>query len=86
MLRWLKKNVSCFAVNYSYSKFFFNLFHINALQLSDNEIVIKFILLGINMFWALFRAPFNPFQEAQAKMSLTQAQNLFMPANMNKNH
>lgn len=38
------------------------------------------------MFWALFRAPFNPFQEAQAKMSLTQAQNLFMPANMNKNH
>lgn len=38
------------------------------------------------MFWALFRAPFNPCQEAQAKMSLTQAQNLFMPANMNKDH
>lgn len=35
------------------------------------------------MFWALFRAPFHPRIEAQGKMSLIQAQHLFMPANMN---
>ena len=46
-------------------------------------IVIEFMFLGINMFWALLRAHFNPRLVAQAKMSLSQAQNIFMPANIN---
>ena len=35
-------------------------------------IVIEFMFLGINMFWALLRL-----------MSLSRAQNIFMPANIN---
>ena len=46
-------------------------------------IVIAFMLLGINIFWALLRAHFNPRLAAQAKMSLSRAQNIFMPANIN---
>ena len=46
-------------------------------------IVIEFMFLGINMFWALLRAHFNPRLTARAKMSLSRAQNIFMPANMN---
>ena len=46
-------------------------------------IVIKFTFLGINMFWGLPRPHFNPSLAAQAKMSLTQAKNLFTPANIN---
>ena len=41
------------------------------------------MFLGINMFWALLRAHFNPRLTAQAKMSLSRAQNMFMPANIN---
>ena len=41
------------------------------------------MLLGINIFWALLRAHFNPRLTARAKMSLSQAQNIFMPANIN---
>ena len=37
----------------------------------------------LNIFWALFRAHFNPRLTARAKMSLSRAQNLFMPANIN---
>ena len=44
-------------------------------------IVIKFIFLGINMFWALLSAHFS--LRLRAKMSLSLAQNLFMPANIN---
>ena len=40
-------------------------------------IVIEFMLLGINMFWALLSLA------ARAKMSLSRAQNIFMPANIN---
>ena len=36
-------------------------------------IVIEFMFLHINMFWALLRL----------KMSLSRAQNIFMPANIN---
>ena len=39
--------------------------------------------LGINIFWALLRAHFNPRLTARAKMSLSRAQNKFMPANIN---
>ena len=46
-------------------------------------IVIKFIFLGIKMFWVLLSAHFNLRLSARDTMSLTQAQNLFMPANIN---
>ena len=46
-------------------------------------IVIEFMFLGINIFWALLRANFNPPLMARAKMSLSRAQNIFMPANIN---
>ena len=46
-------------------------------------IVIEFMFLGINIFWARLRAHFNPHLTARAKMSLSRAQNIFMPANIN---
>ena len=46
-------------------------------------IVIEFMFLGINIFWALLRAHFNPRLTAGAKMSLSRAQNIFMLANIN---
>ena len=46
-------------------------------------IVIEFMFLGVNIFWALLRAHFNPRLTARAKMSLSRAQNIFMPANIN---
>ena len=46
-------------------------------------IVIEFMFVGINIFWALLRAYFNPRLTARAKMSLSRAQNIFMPANIN---
>ena len=45
--------------------------------------VIEFMFLGINMFWALLRAHFNPRLAAWAKMTLRRAKNIFMPANIN---
>ena len=41
------------------------------------------MFLGINIFWTLLRAHFNPRLKARAKMSLSRAQNIFMPANIN---
>ena len=41
------------------------------------------MFLGINVFCALLRAHFNPCLVAQAKMGMSQAQNIFMPANIN---
>ena len=35
------------------------------------------------MFWALLRAHVNPLLTALAKMSLSQAQNTFMPITIN---
>ena len=46
-------------------------------------IVTQFMFLGINIIWALLRAHFNPRLTAWAKMSLSRAQNIFMPANIN---
>ena len=46
-------------------------------------IVIEFMFLGINIFWALLRAHFNPRLTARGKFSLSRAQNMFMPANIN---
>ena len=39
--------------------------------------------LGINLFWALLRAHFNPRLRAQAKMSLSQAQYISLPLDIN---
>ena len=41
------------------------------------------MFLGIKISWALLRAQFNPHLTVRAKMSLSWAQNLFMPANIN---
>ena len=46
-------------------------------------IVIEFMFFDINIFWALLRAYFNPRLTAPAKTSLSQAQNIFMPVNIN---
>ena len=46
-------------------------------------IVIEFILLGINIFWALLRAHYNCRLTTRAKMILSRAQNIFVPANIN---
>ena len=40
------------------------------------------MFLGIDMFLALLRAHFNP-RYARAKMILSRAKNIFMPANVN---
>ena len=40
------------------------------------------MLLGVNMLLALLRAHFNP-RYARAKMILSRAKNIFMPANIN---
>ena len=48
-----------------------------------NALQIEFMFLGINIFWALLGAHFNPRLAALAKMSLSRAQNKFMPANIN---
>ena len=40
------------------------------------------MFLDINNFWALLRAHFNPRLAARAKMSLSRAQTIFMPANI----
>ena len=46
-------------------------------------IVTEFMFLGIIIFLALLRAHFSPRLTARAKMSLSRAQNIFMPANIN---
>ena len=41
------------------------------------------MFLGINIFWALLRAHFNPLLMAQARVGLSRGQNIFMPVNIN---
>ena len=41
------------------------------------------MFLGKNTFWALLSAHFNPRLMAQAKISLSKAQNIFTPTNIN---
>ena len=62
--------------------FFFSFF-IFSVPSKVIQIVINFTDLGINIFWDLLRAHFNPRLTARAKMSLSRAQNIFMPANIN---
>ena len=57
--------------------FFFSFYYLNALK--DIITVIQFIFLGINIFWALLRAHFDPHLTARAKMSLSGAQIIFAP-------
>ena len=40
-------------------------------------IAIEFVLLGINIFWTLLRAHFNPRLTARAKMRLSRVQIIF---------
>ena len=40
------------------------------------------MFFGVNMFWALLSAHFSP-RYARAKMSLSRAQNIFTPLNIN---
>ena len=40
------------------------------------------MFFGVNMFWALLSAHFSP-RYARAKMSLSRAQNIFTPKNIN---
>ena len=44
-------------------------------------IIIVFMFLGLNIFRTLLRAHFSP--RLAAKMSLSRAQNIFRPANIN---
>ena len=44
--------------------------------------VIQFLFLGINEFLALLRAHFKYRLTARVRMSLSRAQNIFMPANI----
>ena len=44
--------------------------------------MMQLLFLGMNMFWTLLTARFNPRLTARAKMSVSQAQNIFMPANI----
>ena len=46
-------------------------------------IVIEFMFLGINIFLGPSQTHFSPRLAARAKMSLSRAQNIFMPANIN---
>ena len=46
-------------------------------------IVTQFMFLRINTFRALLRANFNPRQTACAKMCLSRAQIILMPADIN---
>ena len=74
--RWWKK--------YS-SDFFVVIFSVFIFSMPSKVIiiVIEFMFLGINIFWALLRVHFNLRLTAGAKVSQSRAQTIFMPANMN---
>ena len=60
---------------------FFSVYLLDALQSDNNSNRVH--VFGINIFWALLRAHFNPPLTARAQMTLSRAQNIFMPANIN---
>ena len=62
---------------------FFKVFFFFTMPSKVIIIVIEFIFLDKNIFWALLRAHFNPRQTARGKMRLSRAQNMVMPANIN---
>ena len=61
--------------------FFFSFCFLNAFHSDNNS--NRVMLLGINIFWALLRAHFNPHVTAWAKMTPTQAHDIFMSTNIN---
>ena len=71
---WRKYSLDCFAV--IFSAFIF------AMPSKVITIVMEFMFLRINIFWALVRAHFNRQLTAEAKMNLSWAQNIFMPTNI----
>ena len=60
---------------------FFSVYFLNALQKDNNS--VRVYVLGINIFWVFLRTHFNLRLTARAKMSLSQAQSIFMPTNIN---
>ena len=67
---------------YFLDSFFFGFCFLNGLHSDDNS--NRVMLLSINIFWALFyRAHFNPHALAWAKMTWSQAQNIFVSTNIN---
>ena len=62
--------------------FFFSVF-IFSMPYKVMVIVIEFMFLSINIFWALLRAHFNPHLTVRAKMSLSRAQHIYIPTNIN---
>ena len=60
---------------------FFHCLFPQCLQSDNNS--NRVYVLGYKYFWALLRAYFNPSLLARAKMSLSQAQNIFMPVSIN---
>ena len=60
---------------------FFSVFFLNALQSDDNS--NRVYVLGHKHVLGPSQAHFSPRLAARAKMSLSRAQNMFMPANIN---
>ena len=56
-------------------------YFLNALQKDNNS--VRVYVLGINIFWVFLRTHFNLRLTSRAKMSLSQAQSIFMPTNIN---
>ena len=77
---------SCSVEKLYFSDFFITIFSfslINAFQSYSNINFNSVYVLGYNiMLWDHLRTHFNLCQAAQMKMSLSQAQNIFMPASM----
>ena len=63
-------------------EFFFSFYFLNAIQ-NDNNSNRLSLFFGMNIFWALLRAHFNHHLMAWIKMSLSQAQNIIIPVNIN---
>ena len=70
---WQKYSSDCFVlICWKIFSFYFP----NALE-SNNYSIIRFMFLGINIFWTLLRAHFNHRLTAWAKMGPSRAQNIF---------
>ena len=75
---WRKKYSSNF-----YVVIFFSFYILSSLHRNSNSNTVGVLAFGINVFWPLRKVPFNLRLTARAKMSLSRAQNIFMPANIN---
>ena len=62
---------------------FFSFYFLNALHSGTNSNTVYVLEHKINIYLTLLRVHFNPCLMAWAKMSLSGAHNMFMPANIN---